>query len=270
MTNHLNGVHVLVTRPDPAGSELCRAIESQGGRATHFPVFSFAPPQDTAALEQAINQLGDQDWLVFVSPRAVFGCVPLLRRRWPELPPNVQFVAIGAGTAAALRAAGYQASIQPEQEWNSEGLLKLPVFQNIRGKKIALIRGEGGRELLAQTMLARGAQVLHVVVYRREIAITDERLLAQTDLNVILCTSIDGVQHFQKLAGAYWPSMQALPLIVVSERIKKLAHDLDFQRIWVAKNASHAAILEILAQKREIICQSKQTNPMSHPNQHNE
>jgi uroporphyrinogen-III synthase len=245
-------------------------IENQGGSATHFPVLSFAPPQDTTAFQEAVNQLGEQDWLIFVSPRAVYACIPLLRRRWPELPPHVQFVAIGAGTAAALRAAGYHAAIQPEQEWNSEGLLKLPVFQSIQHKKIALIRGEGGRELLAHTLVARGAKVLHVVAYRRETPATNERLLAQTEVNVILCTSVDSLRHFQLLAGAYWPSMQALPLIVVSERIKKLAQDLDFQRIWVAKNASHAAILEILVQKREIICQSKQTKPNTHHDQHSE
>lgn len=270
MTKALAGIHILVTRPDPAGSELCHQIEQQAGKAMHFPVLAFEPPLDSSALERAIDELGSQDWLIFVSPRAVYMSIPLLRRRWPELPPTLQFAAVGAGTTQALHAAGYDVAVQPEENWSSEGLLAMPEFQEVRDKKIALIRGEGGRDMLAQVLTERGASVLHVVAYRRVLPVVNQTVLAQADLNVVLCTSIEGLRNLKKLAGDQHQRLQRMPLIVVSERIKKLAEDLDFQPIWVAKNASHSAILEILAQKREVICQSKPTNPTIPHHQRNE
>ena len=258
-----NAISVLITRPDPAGSELCALIEAEGDHAIKFPTIDFAEPADRDAFQHAIAELGKQDWLIFVSPRAVYESVPTIRRQWPLLPETVKFAAVGAGTAKALYEAGYRA-IYPEREWSSEGLLALPEFQSIDNQHIAIVRGEDGREHLANSLIARGAQVMHVIAYQRVLPKADITsvlaLVKAHKIDAIVCTSFDGVRNLKTLFAADWPLFSAIPLIVVSERIKMLARDLNFQTIWVARNASHAAILELLAQKRNEICQ---INPMN-------
>ncbi len=260
----LAGLTVMVTRPLPAGALLSELIVAQGGLAIHFPTIAFVPA-DTHRFEQAITQLGEQAWLIFISPQAVYASVPAIRRAWPHLPPTLKFAAVGAGTASALHDAGYQVSVYPDGEWNSEGLLALPLFQTVAGQKIAVIRGEGGREFIDQSLRERGAVVTPVIAYKRSLPDVDVAsillLFKQHKIDTVICASFESVKHLKILLGeAGWPFINTIPLIVVSERIKMLANDLGFQTIWVAQNASHAAVMETLAQKRKALCQVKITN----------
>ena len=261
--NSLRGLTILVTRPDPSGTELCELIDAHGGHAIHFPTIAFSPPSDSEAFKKSVAALGQMDWLVFISPQAVYSSIVAIRHAWPDFPPAIRFAAVGEGTANALKAAGYLVSAFPGTEWNSEGLLKLPEFQSLAGKKIAIVRGQGGREFLANALIDRGAKVEHVVAYQRTQPESDVKpfldLLKQKRIDVIICTSFEGVQNLKRMIGEKsFPYLRDVPVIVVSERIKMLARDLDFQTIWVAHNASHPALLAALAQKRDEICQIKQ------------
>lgn len=247
---------IMVTRPDPGGAELCEAIQSQGDVAIHFPTIEFAPPSDQSAFEQTITRLGEQDWLLFVSPQAVRASVSAIRRTWPILPESVHFAAIGAGTAKALAQAGYHVAFIPDSEWSSEGLLDSDEFQNIQHQRIAVIRGGGGREILEKILLERGAEVISVVAYQRTKPKVDIGsylpLLKDGKIDAIVCTSYEGVSNLKELVGtADWEALRQIPLIVVSERIKLLAGEAGFQTIWVAANASHEAILALIAQRRD-------------------
>lgn len=250
--NKLRHLYVMVTRPDPQGSELCQLIEAQGGRALHLPTIAIAPPPDLLAFRQAIRVLGGQEWLIFISPQAVYASIAAIKRAWPEFPRQTKFAAIGAATANALEADGYAAAIHPTTEWNSESLLALPAFWQVAGKYIAIIRGAGGREWLEKTLIARGAKVTSVMAYQRVLPQVDTQeclnLLEQHSINRIVCTSFTGVSNLKQLFSEKgWLYLKTIVLIVPSWRIKILAQDLGFQTIWVARNASHQAMLEILS-----------------------
>lgn len=250
----LHHLHIMVTRPEPQGLELCKLIEAHGGHASYFPTIVFAPSPDRAAFQAAIKVLGEQDYLVFLSPQAVYASAYALHEMWPEFPPTVKIAAIGAGTARALREAGYAVDAYPSAAWSSEGLLQLPAFQSVEGKKIALIRGEGGRDLFEKTLLARGGHILNVLAYQRVLPRVDRHdyltLFKEQEIDVIVCTSFEGVQNLKILLGANaWPYIKVLPLVVVSERIKMLAEDLGFQTIWVARNASNEMIIDLLVKQ---------------------
>lgn len=258
----LQHLHVLVTRPHPAGEELCKQIRQYGGEATHFPTIVFAPVDDAVGMKQVLEEIVFQDWLIFISPQAVYASIPMIRAAWPHFPPQLQIAAVGAGTAKALNQAGYRVAVYPEGEWSSEGLLDLSVFRNINGKKITLVRGVGGRETLEKMLLSRGAHVAHLIAYQRLLPTIDVRpfyhLFEQRKLDVVVITSCDGIKHYKILFGSTgWHYIKDTPVIVTSERIKKLAHDLDFKNIWVAKNASHEMILQTLAERRNELCQIK-------------
>jgi uroporphyrinogen-III synthase len=97
--------------------------------------------------------------------------------------------------------------------------------------------------------------VTPVILYQRVMP----NVKIQPLCDVIICTSFTAVDHLKKMVGeGAWHTLQNIPLIVMSERIKTLAHDLGFRTIWVTKNASHLAIMETIAQKRNEICQKKQ------------
>ena len=262
MATDLLSIYVLVTRPGAAGSELCDLIAAHGDKALHFPVIAFAPPADAAAFQQSIQALGEKDWIIFNSPQAVKAAVPAMRAAWPNFPEHVQFAAVGAGTAKALHEAGYVGALYPDAEWSSEGLLNLPEFQEVNDKKIAIVRGVGGREFLEKILTERGAEVMSCMAYQRILPITDAsmclKLIQQQQLQVIVAGSFESVSNLQLLLGGdCWPLLKKIPLIVMSERVKKLAAESGFQTIWVTQTASQDAVMDLISQQRDILCQIK-------------
>ncbi len=262
MANDLAALSVLVTRPGQAGADLCDMVARHGGAALHFPVIAFAEPRDLDCFQAAIDAVADQQWLIFISSQAVAASIPALRARWPHLPEHVKFAAVGAGTAAALRAAGYIAAVYPQNEWSSEGLLDLPAFQQIDGQRIMIMRGEGGREYLEKILQERGAIVTSCLAYRRIVPDTNPAVcqegINRRQFDVVVAGSFESVSNLKHMLGdECWPQLQTLPLIVMSERIKNLAAETGFQTIWVTPTASQQAILDLILQQKEALCQSR-------------
>lgn len=257
MSIYLDDLQVLVTRPDPQGSELCQLINDHGGKGILMPTIAFESP-DEAEFQQSIADLAHKNWLIFISPQSVLMSIPKIRAKWPSLPDTVKFAAVGARTAQALKDAGYNA-VYPEHEWNSEALLEMPEFEDVVGQHIAIVRGgEGGREVIEHRLLARGAHVTNIIAYHRVLPTVDMtepmHLLRQHRIDVIVCSSFTNVRHLKTLYGeAGWSLLKDIPLIVVSDRIKLLARELGFKTIWTAANPSYEAILETLAQKRNAL-----------------
>ena len=240
---------VLVTRPKPAGETLCNAISKAGGRAIFFPTIEIVPER-TAALEQAIDQLDQFDWLIFISPQAVYTNTSNIKARWKTFPAQVKVAAIGEGTAIALREAGLPVDLFPTESWNSEALLVLPDLKTVKDKKIAIFRGMGGREHLADTLIKRGAQITAVISYKRVLPDVDVteiiKLLRKGKINIIVSSSGESIINLKKLLGAALQNIQALPLVVVSNRMADIAKANGFFRIVMAKNARLDAIMTAL------------------------
>jgi uroporphyrinogen-III synthase len=126
-------------------------------------------------------------------------------------------------------------------------------MQAVQGQRILIVRGEGGRDELADTLSERGADVQYLNVYKRIIPSTNNAhviaLLEQHQLDVITATSGEVLQNLLiMLDAAHHQPLFSLPLIVVSDRIKQLATELGFKRIAVADSPSDEAILETVNQ----------------------
>lgn len=247
----LEGIGVLVTRPADQAEGLCALLEAQGAKAVRFPVIEIRAPRDTAALQGLLAQLDEFDMAVFISANAVNrGLPPVLAQG--RFPPRLKVAAVGRRTAEELEKFGRPADILPERQFNSEALLALPEMQDVAGRRVIIFRGEGGRELLGETLTGRGARVRYAQVYRRAKPGLDPRALLgrweRGEIDIIIATSNEGLENLVAMAGDVWRRwLFDTPLLVMSERAAQLARHLGFTRpAVVAAEASDAGLVAAL------------------------
>jgi uroporphyrinogen-III synthase len=244
---------ILVTRPAAQAQGLCARIAALGGEPVELPAIEIRPPGDSAPLVALTERLDDYDLAVFISVNAVhYGLEFILARRaWPA---RVQIAAVGLASNAALERHGLRASLVPEHEYSSEGLLALEALADMHGRRVVILRGNGGRDTLFETLAARGAAVEYVEVYRRARPHADpqhmQALLAPGHLDVITVTSNESLQNLFDMAGPDGqPLLRNIPLVVASPRQAALAAKLGFrQGAVIAGHASDAAIIAGIVQ----------------------
>ncbi|MDD2893460.1 MAG: uroporphyrinogen-III synthase [Halothiobacillaceae bacterium] len=246
MAAKLAGLRVVVTRPSGQASALSARIRAVGAEVLALPLLEIAPPVAPVRAEVLRAQLVRAERVIFISPNAVrmaLQCLPA--HAWPSAP---QLVAIGQGTARALQAAGFAQILAPVAGADSEALLALPEFQQLAGQHILLVRGEGGRELLAQTLAERGAQVDHAVVYRRvamppSLAELREHghLLFVLTSSAALRVLLDAAQHADDLA---W--LGAQDFVFAHPRIAEQAKTSGLNRGMIAPSPEDDAVFAAL------------------------
>ncbi len=247
----LDGRGILITRPARQAAGLARQIAAIGGVPVMFPAIVILPPENRDALDRAQRELARYDFAVFVSANAVeYGVGD--PAAWP---PRLIALAPGPGTAAALAAVGIANVRQPTTTMDSEGLLALPEFATASGKRVVIFRGGDGRELLGETLAARGAIVDTVDCYRRarpETGTTGlEEALREGRIDAVTLTSSEGLDNIWALFGPEARKrMAATPTFVPHSRIAARASELGIARIIVTAPADAgllAALLEYFA-----------------------
>ena len=258
---NLSGLTVLVTRPKPQGEILCHHIREAGGEAIYFPTVTIQPVEDQMRFKQHIAALNQNDWVIFISPQAVYQSAAAIFAAWPSFPSRLKVAAIGPGTAKALQENNIPVTIFPKTDWRSEGLLDLEAFQKINDRQIALITGGKGRYFLSETIRAQGAIVTEIVAYVRSLPKLTFRVDASFDwhdrVHVMVCTSNEILQNLITLLAKPTFDFYHIPLIVVSERMLKFANKLGFIHIFLATNASHDAIMAVLSAEKDQLWQLK-------------
>lgn len=198
----LAGVGVLVTRPVRQAAGLVRQLAALDATTVVFPAIVILPPRDPAALARVHASLASFDAAIFVSGNAAeYGVPP--NAPWPSTLPAF---ATGPGTASALAAVGVVDVRVPKATYDSEGLLALPELTAVRGQRIVIFRGEGGRDHLARTLRERGAQVDYAECYRRALPTSGSSGLADAILRdqvqATTITSGEGLDNLCKLLAA--------------------------------------------------------------------
>jgi uroporphyrinogen-III synthase len=244
----LNGARVLVTRPAHQAENLSRLISERGGSAIRFPTLAIAAMDNPCPIKNILAHLDRFQWLVFISANAVTMHSYYIDGGKINF-KSARIAAIGQATAQALALAGLPVDLMPECGYNSEALLAMPQMQQINGQNILIVRGAGGREELATTLRSRGANVEYLDVYKRIIPDIDSSqvffLLAQDKLDVITITSSEALQNLLvMLDKEYHQKLLAVPLVVISDRIRQIAAVIGFKRIAVTSSPSDIAILE--------------------------
>ena len=224
------GFGVLVTRPVEQAEVLCGLIEEAGGKAFRLPLLEIQAVGDHEPGPSRLRSLEDADWLVFVSANAVRCAIALLGPKW--LPSQaLKIAAIGWATAKELLANGVAADLMPEPPFNSESLLAQPEWRDVNGLRFVIVRGVGGRELLADTLRERGGLVSYAEVYRRCSPAIDMNALLESwrrgDIGVSTFTSSEAlVKLFNQIPVDQRGLLLETPMIVIGERMASQAHEL--------------------------------------------
>jgi len=237
MSLPLAGRRIVVTRPAGQSAGLARLIREAGGEPVLFPALEILPPSDPAALAAVLARLDEFDLAIFISRNAVDWGLRTLGRAWPE---QVRVAAVGAGTARALAERGIGGVIVPQgPQPDSEALLARPELADVRARRVLIFRGEGGREVLRETLVARGAEVEYAECYRRARPRADGAALAAAwargEVDAATVNSAEALENLCALIGeAGVRAARATPLFVPHPRVAKAAVELGFARILVA------------------------------------
>ena len=203
----LAGCRVLITRPRAQAAPLIELLQTMGAVPLTMPVIAIQAAGDLAALDQAIADLADFDWIVFTSVNGVRLFLERLQQlgRGPALPPSCQVAAIGPKTARALDAAGLVAHFVPD-EHVAEAVLAGLVARGVAGKAVLLPRAAAAREVLPDQLQALGARVTVVPLYQTiqpadpgDAAMIDQLLAGQVDY--VTFTSASTVTGFAAKLG---------------------------------------------------------------------
>ena len=233
----LRGRGVVITRPAHQSARLAALIREQGGNPILFPVIEIRDLDDTAALDDVIGRLDDFDLAVFVSPNAaVKGWAAIRSRR--AVPPKLAIATIGRASARELRRLGASSVIAPNAGSDSESLLAMPELRAVAGKRVVIFRGVGGREVLRETLEARGARVEYAECYRRARSNADAATLIAAwdrgEIAALVATSSEGLRNLTDMLGpAAHDRLAGTPLFVPHPRIAATARALGLNEVVV-------------------------------------
>lgn len=231
----MQGLGVLVTRPRHQAQSLLQLFEAEGARVVLLPTLTIEPLTDAQLHQRIAEVLPLANWLVFVSPNAVELGLAAAQTAGLALLKGVRLAAVGDGTRKALIKRGLAVDCWPAQGGGSDALLAEPQMQAVAGLHVAIMRGVGGRERLAEALQSRGARVTQLSIYRRrcpEVDVADAvRGWREGWLRFIIVTSVAGLSNLVAMfAPPEREQMLATRIVTVSERIAEAARDAGFQQ----------------------------------------
>ncbi len=220
----------MVTRPAGQAAHFATALTEAGAIPVLYPVLEIRDIEDTAPVLDAAIRLDSFDLAVFVSPNAIEKALALIlpRRSWPA---GLRVAALGKSSERELARNGIRDVISPPLRFDSEALLELPELIDVRGKRVIIFRGDGGREVLGDTLKSRGASIEYVSCYRRTRPQLDPAPLLKLwevgQLDAVTLTSSEGLRNFHDMIGRLGQAwLKKTPAFVPHVRIAEQAQAL--------------------------------------------
>jgi uroporphyrinogen-III synthase len=247
----VTGWRLLLTRPAEESQALAETLAQAGVFSASLPLLDIEPLPVSEENRSIIYDLAAYCAVIVVSKPAARLGLEMVDEIWPQ-PPMQTWFTVGAATAQILDDYGLRVFF-PEHGDDSEALLDLPQLQDaISGydPKVLIMRGEDGRELLAERLRERGVSVDYLPLYRRNLpqypaSVLPQRVAAER-LNGLVVSSGQGFQHLRDLAGDAWPSLAQMPLFVPSPRVAELAREAGALTVVDCRGASASALLAAL------------------------
>ena len=249
MSGSMENKRILITRPKQQAQRLIELVSASGATPIAFPTIEIKPIESSSVF----NNIEQYDQLIFISRNAVDLAFDLYLLN-EKLPENIEIFAVGAGTAEELTEKKVLNVIHTGSQADSESLLQCPALQAelVAGKQILIVKGVGGRKLLADTLIKRGANVRQAEIYQRclpQYEIADiKNIWHKNKPDVIITTSAEGLSNLVALTiKEYQAALFNTPLLLMSARHSELAKELGFVAdMLVVKERSDAGLLSTL------------------------
>lgn len=254
----MTGWRLLLTRPADDSAMLTDILAEKGIFSSSLPLLEIEPIPVSETMRQVIQGMDRYCAVIVVSKPAARIGVDLLDRYCSQS-LRLKWFSVGAATAQILKDHGLDASFPVEGD-DSEALLELTPLREAIARpdaRVLIMRGEGGRELLAERLREQGASVDYLELYRRGLpryaeGALPERIYAER-LNGVVVSSGQGFEHLRQLAGSAWPELARLPLFVPSPRVAEMALAAGAQTVVDCRGASAAALLTALRETRPVL-----------------
>ena len=257
----LAGRRILITRPAHQSGGWCDLLQAEGALTDCIPMLDIVPvgagegsQGDTQAIKNLILDFDQFDHAIFVSQNAVQYGFDWLDNYWPQLPQGPRFYAIGAATARAIRARGAVPETgntggDEPSTMDSEALLALPTLQQPAGERVIIFRGQGGRTLIGDTLIERGARLDYCELYQRTLpadAVAKMRAYHHIPDAVTVHSgeTLENLNRVLDTSGR--AALRQSLLICPSPRVADTARALGFPRVYAASNAGDSAMLATL------------------------
>lgn len=242
---------IMVTRPAHQAENFCTLLTRAGAKVIRCPAIRIDEPADPSGLQALVDQLDAFDFLMFNSPNAANRGIAFIHAH-RRIPVHMTIGAIGAKTAAAVTGWGYAVHVSPPADFDSEAFLRLPHVSEMRGKRVAILRGQDGRMLLGETLRQRGARVDFVEAYQRLPPSPDQaeqiRAALRHNLDAIAITSSEALIN---LVGCLDPqSLDRLAetlLVVGHPRIDATARSLGLTVTLAAADPSDESMFAAIS-----------------------
>ncbi|MFC4932176.1 uroporphyrinogen-III synthase [Massilia sp. GCM10023247] len=255
---------VVITRPRAQAEGLARAVAAIGRRPVILPLLEIAPLEDSSGLRAALADLERYALVAFVSPNAIDAAFAH-RADWPPgWQQKVPLAVLGEGSRAALARHGVTEAnatilgpLDPTRS-DSEHLLAALDLAALAGKRVLIVRGESGRELMAESFRAAGAEVTLVPAYRRSVPRLDAQLAAQLRTlvetpNDWIITSSEALRGLFSLLDELDPGfvsrMRGQHLIVPHARIAAVAAELGVTRVTLTGSGDDRLLAALQSQE---------------------
>jgi uroporphyrinogen-III synthase len=270
----LSNLRVLLTRPIGQATQLGSRIVAAGGSVQSLPLLAINPidqREDVERVKAAILCLDHYDIAIFISTNAASLGLDWIDQYWPQLPMGLDAYAVGPGTAQILRRLTWLVHCSSTGV-TSEDLLGLHGLQDIQGKRVALFRGQGGRELIASALRERGARVDYIELYQRSTPRYDKsellKLIEESTPNTVVLTSLQIFEAYHGLivsldssrdteARALISLLRSPTLIVPSERVRQCALEAGYNRVLNAGGADDQTVFNALQQRKSDLDQER-------------
>ena len=252
----MTGWHLLLTRPAEDCAALAETLAGQGIFSSCLPLLEIAPLPVSDKIRRAIARLPRCNAVIVVSKPAARIALDLLGNSSSLAMP---WFSVGAATAQILSDHGLDVSFPADGD-DSEALLQVRQLREAIAQpaaRVLILRGEGGRELLAERLREQGASVDYLEVYRRDLpqyaeAALPARIQAER-LNGLVVSSGQGFAHLHQMAGDAWPALAQLPLFVPSPRVAEMARAAGARTVVDCRGASATALLTALGATRPVL-----------------
>ena len=245
-------IRALITRPRAKGELLARQIEAAGGFALCCPLVETSTGKEYHQVVDKLAKLHRNDYIIAISDNAVNYANQSLVAQQQHWPSQCNYIAVGPTTAACWQQHGVKQIATPEQH-DSEGMLTLLASTPLEQKNILILRGNGGRETLADELAKRAKNVTYCEVYQRAAPSYQYEELSnkwqQLGINSVIITSAEILTSLMRsLPSQALIWIRPLHFIVPSQRIAAIAQSWKIHNVTIADGASNNSLFNALRQ----------------------